>query len=164
MITLKHTPILAILFIFLTSGLYQDHSKYEAKVNTYKEECKQDIKPARYESSIVTYYNTSKNSQTKSLEILLISSGNYVFSVNGKLCNSNVEMKIYDNPSDNKKRNLLKTIELKNQMVNFESNDLNIAFRKMVKNADRLKKVFIEYEISEGSESQDAIILVLGLK
>ncbi len=148
----------------ITAAVSQDHNKMDARVNTLKEESKQAIKPARYESSKITYYAEQKSSQTKHLEVFLMSADNYIFAFNGKDCSSKVTLSLYDLPADAKNRSQLKSVQLDGKQIIINSSELNEIYRNKVKEADRLRKVFVEYEIEKGSRNQEAIILVLGLK
>lgn len=154
--------ILFVLVVFLTSNIIEVDNSFTARINTYKYECKQMIKPYRYEGSRVTLYNGTKESTTKSIDAYLILDTDYNFAFSGKECDSKVSVKIYE--SENKRALLKEISNIKGKNVLINSKDLIHNFRKKVSNTERIKSVFIEYSITEGNDKNEAIVLVIGYK
>lgn len=156
--------ILTITFFLLSNTEADNGNSADARINTYKHECKQLLKPFRYEGSRITYYNVQKETVTKNVEAFLILDTEYKFVFSGKETSTKVTVKIFDS-QDLKKRNLLK--EIKNvhaKNVTISSNDLMAVYRKKVATGDRLKAVYIEYTISGGTSKNEAVIMVVGYK
>ena len=152
-----------IICMFLISSTSDSGNSFDARINTYKQECKQMIKPARYEASRITYYAPSKNeaNQVKSVEAFFILDTEYKMAFSGKECSTKLNVRIYDSNSD--KKTLLK--ELKNvQQKNMEVSSLELtkAFHKKVSKSERLKSVYVEYDIASGNMQLEAVVLVLG--
>ncbi len=163
---MKYTQYLFILpaFVLLSAMIRQDHSRFDALVNTYKEECKKSIKPARYESSRVTYYALRREKQVKSVEVFFFTDREYIFALNGKIASVPVSAHFYDLPESSASRHLLKSVDITGKNVLVSSSELNHSYREKVPRSERLKKAYISYEIGGSEYAQEAIILVLGLK
>ncbi|TXI88095.1 MAG: hypothetical protein E6Q37_00760 [Crocinitomicaceae bacterium] len=139
-------------------------SDLDAQLALYKKECKDLIKPARYEGSRTTYFTRKKKTQKKSVEVYLVMDSEYHFALSGKACAGIINLRVFDF-SDEDSRTLVyeqKAIQGKN--VVFNSSDLNATYRKKVPNADRLKNLVIEYEVAAGEDKLEGIILVIGNK
>ncbi|MFN5415659.1 MAG: hypothetical protein ACK5B9_01295 [Flavobacteriia bacterium] len=153
------------LTIFLFSSTVADNgNSMEARVNTYKHECKQMLKPARYEGSRITYYSLQKEATVKSVESYLVLDTEYKFVFSGKECTTKVGVKIYDS-ADAKKRVMLKEIKnIQGKNISVSSNELLPVFRKKVSATERMKTVVVEYTIAGGKTKQEAIVMVVGYK
>lgn len=153
------------LTIFLISNTVADNgNSMEARVNTYKHECKQLLKPARYEGSRITYYSLQKDVTVKSVESYLVLDTEYKFVFSGKECSTKVGVKFYDS-ADAKKRVMLKEIKnIQGKNLSVSSNELLPVFRKSVSATERMKTVVVEYTIAGGKAKQEAIVMVVGYK
>lgn len=164
---MKIYKYIAICFLSVLSFSFvktDAKSDLDAQLSVYKKECKELIKPARYEGSRTTYFTRRKKNQKKSVEVYLVLDSEYHFALSGKACVGNINLRIYDF-SDEDSRTLVyeqKAIQGKN--VVFNSTDLNAIYRKKVPNADRLKNLVIEYEVAPGEEKLEGIVLVIGNK
>lgn len=157
-------PFFAFVALLLSNTLADGGNSTDARINTYKYECKQMIKPARYEGSRITYYTASKENQKKSVEAFLLLDTEYKFAFSGKECSSKVSVRFYDS-EDESKRTLLKEIKNitgKNTLVS--SLELSKVYRSKVNDKDRLKVVYIEYQIAGGNTKNEAIVMVVGYK
>ncbi|MGV3631362.1 MAG: hypothetical protein ACO1O6_09150 [Bacteroidota bacterium] len=158
------SSLLVLTFLFLSTTIADNGSSFDARINTYKYECKQLIKPFRYEGSRVTYFTGQKEEFTKNVEAFLVIDTEYKFAFSGKECSTKAMVRIYDS-SDEKKRTLLKEIKnIQGKNVSLSSNDLTSVYRKKVSATERLKMVYIEYKISGGSSKNEAIVMVVGYK
>lgn len=156
--------ILTITFFLLSNTEADNGNSAEARINTYKHECKQLLKPFRYEGSRVTYYNVQKEALTKNVEAFLILDTEYKFIFSGKETSTKVTVKIFDS-QDLKKRVLLKEIKnIHGKNVTLSSKDLMDVYRKKVSANERLKAVYIEYTIAGGKAKNEAVIMVVGYK
>lgn len=155
---------LTVLFIVLLSSTSDTGSSFDARLNTYKHECKQAIKPARYEGSRITYYSLSKEKQKKTVEAYLLLDTEYKFAFSGKECSSKVSVSIFDSADENKRVLLKEVKSIQGKNVVLSSNDMTKAYRKKYPNGDRLKVIFIEYRIEPSSVKNEAIVMVVGYK
>ncbi|MBI2258206.1 MAG: hypothetical protein HYU67_04830 [Flavobacteriia bacterium] len=164
---MKNIYLTLVLFFSLVLLLSSTISEpgdpaFNARINTYKHECKQLIKPARYEGSRVTFYTASKNSQKKSIETYFLMDTEYRIAFSGKESSVKLNVEIYTS-MDPEKRVLLKEIKnLQGKNTSVSSIELNKVFHKKVNQTDRLKSVYIEYKIEGGNEKNEAIVMVLG--
>jgi hypothetical protein len=152
------------LSLLLLSTTNSDNASFDARINTYKQELKEMIKPSRYEGSRVTYYAQSKEIQHKNIESFFLIDTEYKLAFSGKECSSDVNLKIYDS-NDPSKRTLLKEVKnLKGKNTVVSSTELSKTFQKKVNQSERLKVVYIDYEIASGNSKLEAIVLVVGYK
>lgn len=152
------------LSLILLSNTLIGGSSSDARINTYKQELKQAIKPARYEGSRVTYYAPSNENQVKNIELFTILDTEYKFAFSGKECTTDVSVKFYDS-NDETKRTLLKEVNnIKGKNIVVSSKELTKNFHKKVNKNERLKVVFIEYQIAGGNKQLEAVVLVVGYK
>lgn len=154
-----------MLFVLTASFLEIDpKSALDAKLNLHKQECKDLIKPARYEGSRTTYFTLRKKSQIKSVELFLLLDNEYVLGISGKECSTSVTIRFYDSQNAASRTLIMeqKGINGKNNL--FSSKDLNALYRKKMPQADRLKNVFVEYEVAPGDQKLEGIVLVIGNK
>lgn len=157
-------PLFIFTFVLLSNTESDAGGSFDARINTYKYECKQLIKPARYEGARITYFGASKEKQGKNVEAYFLLDTEYKLAFSGKECGTKVSVKIYDSQNESKRTLLkeLKNIQGKNSVVS--SKDLTSVFRKKVKSEERLKVVYIEYSIAENVSKNEAIVLVIGYK
>ncbi|MES2587473.1 MAG: hypothetical protein V4622_00750 [Bacteroidota bacterium] len=156
--------IFTVAFLLLSNAPLDNGNSSDARINTYKYECKQLIKPARYEGSRITYYNESQEEQKKSIETFFLLDTEYKLAFSGKECSTKLNIKIYDSADENK-RVLLKEIksgEAKNTLVS--SKDLSATYAKKVTKSERLKVIYIEYTIAAKTKKNEAVVLVIGYK
>jgi hypothetical protein len=159
-------PLLTLSFVLLSINELEDTNSenqvggsLEARINTYKYELKQLIKPARYEASRVTYYSKSSEKQVRGIEAYLLINTEYKLAFSGKECTSKVGVKVYDKENGTLLKEI-KTISAKNTEIS--SKDLNSVYRKKVTKKERLKSVYIEYSIQEGIGGSEGIVFVIG--
>lgn len=160
----KLFSLIAFSLLLLSNTDADLGNSFEARINTYKYECKQMLKPLRYEGARVTYYGASKEDQTKTVESYLIIDTEYKFVLSGKESSTKVKVSFYDS-SDEKKRTLLK--ELKNiqgKNLAVSSKELSAVFAKKVTKDERLKTIYTEYTITGGNSKNEAIVMVIGYK
>lgn len=159
------SSLFVLAFLFLsTTPVVDNGSSFDARINTYKYECKQLIKPFRYEGSRVTYFNGQKEEFTKNVEAFLVIDTEYKFAFSGKECSTKTAVRIYDS-GDEKKRTLLKEIKnIQGKNLSLSSSELSSVYRKKVSGSERLKMVYIEYKIAGGSTKNEAIVMVVGYK
>jgi len=156
--------LVAFVGLLISTKAIDARNPLDARLNTYKQECKELIKPARFEGSRVTYYKVSKKVQYKNVEVYMIMDAEYVFAFSGKESSTKINVRFFDT-MDEESRTLIyeeKGIQGKNVVVN--SKDLNTIYRKKVPSAERLKNVYIDYEIGTGKEKPEGIVLVIGNK
>lgn len=159
------SSLVVLAFVFLSTTIAADSgTSFDARINTYKHECKQLIKPFRYEGSRVTYFTGQKEDFSKNVEAFLVIDTEYKFAFSGKECSTKTMVRIYDS-GDEKKRTLLKEIKnIQGKNVLVSSTDLASVYRKKVSGSERLKVVYIEYKIAGGSSKNEAIVMVVGYK
>ena len=167
MTAMKLFPVFILLLsVALLSGTTsQGDGAFDAQINTLKSECKALLKGARYEGSKITYYVPSKSKQTKTVEVYMLVTGQYVYALSTKKCSLPLTVKLYDAAASVEERVMLK--EYKNcqgKNFTFNSNELNKLYRKKKPEVERLKNLHIEYSIGSGSGSKEALVLVMGRK
>lgn len=160
----------ALVFAQTASNL----TEFKENITTQKVEAKKELKPFRYDGSKVTYFNFKTYKQVKEVEIYLFNNTDYRFSFNGKSLPNDVTIKIYDEDKTNTKRILLAEVNgIKGSNLLVESSDLNKTYLSKKSGAERLKRVFVDYEIpgipgaenkSPTMEERGAVILVMGYK
>jgi cytoplasmic iron level regulating protein YaaA (DUF328/UPF0246 family) len=152
--------------VFLTLSFIQPSPKsiLDNRLNNLKNECKELIKPARYEGSRITYYTVKKKTQKKNIELFLLLESEYFFSVSTKECSTNINIRFFDSQDVSKRTLIWEEKSAKGKTLVISSKDLNTAYVKKVAGADRLKNIFIEYEIAPGKENLEAIVMVVGNK
>ena len=155
-------PIIALAILLLSNTIADTGNSLDARLNTFKYECKQLIKPARYEGSRITYYAASKEVQKKTVEAYFLLNTEYKLAFSGKECSTKTSVKIYDS-ADEKKRTLLKDVKgIQGKNVMISSKDLSEVFAKKVSKEERLKVVYIEYTIGANVSKNEAAVLVIG--
>jgi hypothetical protein len=159
---LSTTVLLFLLFLVFSSNTFDSGNSTNARINTYKQECKELIKPARYDGARVTFYAASNEKQIKTVETFFVLDKEYKLAISGKESSVKVNVRIY-NSTDENKRILLKEIKnFQGKNVIVSSKELVKVYNKKFGTAERLKTVYLEYEISEGVTKNEAIVFVLG--
>lgn len=155
--------LVALLGILLSFTKIDPKSALDSRLNEHKRDCKELIKPALYEGSRTTYFTLRKKQQFKTVELFLQFDHEYIFGISGKECTTPVTLRFYDS-GDQKSRTLIsehKGIDGKNHV--FSSKDLNAAYCKKMPHAERLKSIFVEYEVASGNDLiLEGIVLVIG--
>jgi len=161
---------IAFLFAQAVSNL----TEFKANIKSNKAEAKEQLKPYLYDGYKTTYFNYKTYKQVKEVEIYLFNNTEYRLAFNGKSCQKNVKVKIYNAPKSDPNRVLLKEIDNvsgANYLV--QTGELNENYMAVNKNATRLKRVFVSYEIPATStanndkpsiEDRGAVVLVMGYK
>ena len=166
---------LAICGAFVLFGQVASNlTEFKENISTQKAEAKAELKPYRFDGSKVTYFNFKTYKQTKEVEIYLFNNTDYRFSFNGKSLPNDITVQIYDKDKTQANRVLLQEfngIQGKNVVV--ESSKLNEVYKSKKSNANRLKRVFVDYVIPATPGAQNkkptmkergAVILVMGYK
>jgi len=155
--------VVCLLWIGLVSG--GNDNVLEAQMSTLKQECKEMIKGTRYEGSKITYYTLGSSKQMKNIEVYTFLLDEYKFAVSAKKCTASLTVRIYDAPSDNKERVLIKEFK-KAQGTNmkFSTSELNDLYEAKNPDADRLRNIHIEYTIGSGKGNKEGIVLVYGIE
>lgn len=139
-------------------------SSLDARVNTFKAECRHQLRPFRYEGSRITYYSAQKEDVKRGIEAYMVLDTEYKFVFSGKDASTKVTLRIFDQ-SDEKKRTLLKEVKtIQNKIEIVSSAELSKTYLKKTKASERLKMVYLEYSIESGSTKNEAIVLVIGYK
>ena len=160
----------ALLFAQTVTNL----TEFKANIKSNKAEAKKAVKPYLYDGYKTTYFNYKTYKQVKEVEIYLFNNTEYRLSFNGKSCPKDVTVKIYNADKSNNNRILLKEItNVSGGNTIIQTKDLNDAYKKSNKKANRLKRVFVNYEIpatptannsKPSIEDRGAVVLVMGYK
>jgi hypothetical protein len=154
-----------LLTVVLAASTFTDNKNaLDARLNTFRQECKDLIRPARYEGSRVTYYTLTKKSQQKSVEVFMLVDAEYTFAISGKECSSGLTIRFYDsaNKNDRKLIQEIKSAQGLNTLVS--STELNAVYHQKMPQSGRLKSTVVEYEIAGGMDKTEAVVLVIGYK
>jgi hypothetical protein len=167
---LFRTFLLVAFFVGFSSNTLEDDQGFsiqgktalDARLNTYKEECKNLIKPARYDGARMTYYVLQKKPQKKIVEVFMLLSSEYKFAFSTKECSTTLTIRFYDS-KDESNRTLIKEIKnAKGKNLVQSSDELNELYRKKQPKSERLKNMYVEYEIGAGKDKYEAIVMVVG--
>jgi hypothetical protein len=160
----------ALLFAQTVTNL----TEFKANIKSNKEEAKNALDSYLYDGYKTTYFNYKTYEQTKEVEIYLFNNTEYKLSFNGKSCTKDVKIKIYNNDKSSEDRVLLKEVSnVSGKNIIIQTDELNDTFKNANKEATRLKRVFVTYEIpatsgannsSPNIEDRGAIVLVMGYK
>lgn len=161
---IKLSSLFGLCILLLSFSQDDPKSALDARLNGLKQECKEMIKPARYEGSRTTYYTLRKKPQQKSVELFLLLDNEYVFGVGCMEATADLTIRFYDSPDASKRTLILEEKGASGKNLLFSTKTLNAAYHKKVPEAERLKNVFIEYEIGPGKEKLEGIVLVIGNK
>lgn len=163
--TIKLVFFAVVAFLMLISATVADQANVlDNQLNALKQELKDLIKPARFEGSRVTYYKITKKPQFKNVEIFLLMESEYIFAFSGKVSSVPVHLRFYDSMDESERTLIYEVKNINEKNITVSSKDLNAAYRKKVPEVERLKRVFVEYEITKGSEKNEGVVMVIGNK
>lgn len=121
-----------------------------------KQKCKDALKPGfQYDATKVTKLTFSTKKDFKELEVPLYIGEKYRFVFNSEGNPQPVDVEVYDNKFESKKRKLL-----------FSSRDFPPEQKQFVFEPDRAKRVFIDYTIPPTSDStkKGCVVFAIGYK
>ncbi|MCB9224785.1 MAG: hypothetical protein H6582_11445 [Crocinitomicaceae bacterium] len=166
------TALFGLALVFAQTA--DDLTEFKEDIAKQKVEAKKALKPYRYDGSKVTYFNFKTYKQVKEVEIYLFNNTDYRFSFNGKSLPNDITIKIYDQDKTISDRVLLKEVSgVQGNNLLIESSELNKTYQSKKSGAERLKRVFVSYEIPGVPGAQNkkptmkergAVILVMGYK
>ena len=164
---MKKSILILFLLLGATSFAQEENLSFGERVAVYKAEAKKALRPFHYDNLKASYYLVNGSAQRKSVEVYLFGLSEYKFSFNAKGANSNVTVKFYDKPKNDRSRVLIS--EKKNvsgKEFSVMSSDLNTQYLAKEELAKPLKRVFVEYHIPADEavteSSTGAMILVMG--
>ena len=156
--------LLAVAHVNLTFAQRSDVEELKNEVKAAKSALKSELGNLRFDGSKVTYYEVQREAGFKDLEVILFLRESYTLFFNGDASQNKVALRIYDKPSEDPTRILLyevKNISKKTRSVS--EKDLNQQLSFYVQNPDRLRTVYIEYEVSRGrNPDRGALVMMLG--
>ena len=164
------------------------YQEYLFQLKEYRKNCRNALKPFRYDGSLTTHFSYKDFTYAKEIEIATIQNEIYRLSFNAMgIQNDGITIKIYDKPKKYNKRTLLYekdnisgnefTIETNQMIEKFKQVKRNQGYEENIISQIRLKKLFIDYIIpatdrvfetneEDGSEvkviTKGAIILAVG--
>ncbi len=146
-----------VISLFLFVGLAAFQVVDECDTMSLKKDLKEQLKPDyKYDSSKTTKFSYKSKVQQKEIEVPLYRGEKYRFLFNmSGISKQGVEVKIYNKPIDNSKRELL--YELKP-----EPGKLIYTFEP-----EKSRKMYIDYtipEVENPTENKDCLVFVLGYK
>ena len=149
-------PILAIfVVVILAFKQIQDSSDFCNSVEA-KQKCKETLKPDfQYDATKITKVTFSTKKDFKELEVPLYIGEKYRFVFNSEGNPQSVDIEVYDNKFEARKRKLL-----------FSSRDFPTTQRQFVFEPDRAKKIFIDYTIPPTTDStkKGCVVFAIGYK
>ena len=164
---MKSINLLVVIFILFSCysfGQRADVEQLKNEVKEAKDALRNQLGDLRYDGSKVTYYEVKRDPSFKDLEVILFLRENYTLMFNGAPSSSKVAMRIYDKPSHQSDRVMLyevKNISGKSRTVTEQ--ELNNQLTFYVQNPQKLRSVYVEYEVSKGKNpDRGAVVLVLG--
>jgi hypothetical protein len=149
--------------IFFSFGQQDDVEILKNEVKVAKNELKADLNGLKYDGSKTTYYEVRGENNFKDLEVILFLRESYTLKFSGKASRGKVRLRIYDLPADNANRIML--FEEKNisgKTIDVTSSELNEMLAVYRDNPQKLRSVYVEYEITKGKPVRGAVALVLG--
>lgn len=146
------TPLILIIAFVLTAANIQQNEE-ECDATALKAELKRELRPDyKYDSSKTTRITFKTKVQVKEIEVPVFMGEKYRFLFNTAGLPKDVDVKIYNKPSTNKKRKLLYSLEPKEgeHIYMFEP--------------EKSRKMYIDYTIPESSEPElkGCLVFVLG--
>ena len=149
-------------------------TEFKTNIKSNKAEAKKAVKPYLYDGYKTTYFNYKTYKQTKEVEIYLFNNTEYRLAFNGKSCPKDVKVMVYNADKTVTDRVLLKEIaNVSGDNIVIQTKEMNDTYKKAKKNATRLKRVFVSYEIPAIAgannskpkiEDRGAVVLVMGYK
>lgn len=171
---LLSTIALAVIGFTVLAQSSDEIAAFRSAISVNKETAKNSIKGFKYDGSKITYFNFKNYEQVKEVEVYMFNTTEYKFSINTEAAAKGIKIEVYDKSKSDKDRNLLKSIDnAAGKQLDFSSNELNAAMKKAVPNAVRLKRVYVDFVISEDAQASSssnpmdnrgAIVLVMGYK
>ena len=193
---MNYKNIILFFAFFILSSSYEaqkgddisPYQEYLFQLKEYRKNCRNALKPFRYDGSLTTHFSYKEFTYAKEIEIATIQNEIYRLSFNAMgILNDGINIKIYDKPKKYNNRTLLYekdnvsgnefTIETNDMIDKFKQAKREQGYEENVVSHLRLKKLFIDYiipatdrvfEINEedGSEvkviTKGAIILAVG--
>tara|TARA_Y200000002_G_scaffold383268_1_gene404623 strand:+ start:6276 stop:6869 length:594 start_codon:yes stop_codon:yes gene_type:complete len=187
--------ILFFIFFIITSPFegqkgdeMSPYQEYLLQLKEYRKNCRNALKPYRYDGSLTTHFSYKEYTYVKEIEIATIQNEIYRLSFNAMgIMDDGITIKIYDKPKKYNKRTLLYekenvtgsefTIETNEMIDKFKQAKREQGYEEKVVTHLRLKKLFIDYIIpakdrvfetndEDGSETKvitkGAVILAVG--
>lgn len=149
-------PTLAVLTILVLSFKQTQEPADFCKSTEAKQKCKEALKPGfQYDATKVTKVNFTTKKDFKELEVPLYIGERYRFVFNSEGNPQPVDIEVYDNKFESKKRKLL-----------FSSRDFPAEQKQFVFEPDRAKRVFIDYAIPPTTDStkKGCVVFAIGYK
>ena len=157
--------ILFFIFFIITSPFegqkgdeMSPYQEYLLQLKEYRKNCRNALKPFRYDGSLTTHFSYKDYTYIKEIEIATIQNEIYRLSFNAMgIMDDGITIKIYDKPKKYNKRTLLYekenvtgsefTLETNEMIDKFKQAKREQGYEEKVVNHLRLKKLFIDYII-----------------
>jgi hypothetical protein len=140
--------IICLILLSFTSQTPQEIEQFRTDISENKSKAKKSLDGYRYDGSKVTYFNYKEVSQKKELEVFLFNKTEYKLVFNAELVPSGINVNVYDADKNDPNRTLLsENPGVEASSFYLLSSNLNDMYASKYKDAARLKRVFVEYEI-----------------
>ena len=157
--------ILFFIFFIITSPFegqkgdeMSPYQEYLLQLKEYRKNCRNALKPFRYDGSLTTHFSYKDYTYVKEIEIATIQNEIYRLSFNAMgILDDGITIKIYDKPKKYNKRTLLYekenvtgsefTLETNEMIDKFKQAKREQGYEEKVVTHLRLKKLFIDYII-----------------
>lgn len=157
--------ILFFIFFIITSPFegqkgdeMSPYQEYLLQLKEYRKNCRNALKPFRYDGSLTTHFSYKDYTYVKEIEIATIQNEIYRLSFNAMgIMDDGITIKIYDKPKKYNKRTLLYekenvtgsefTLETNEMIDKFKQAKREQGYEEKVVTHLRLKKLFIDYII-----------------
>jgi hypothetical protein len=193
---MSYKNILLFFIFFTISSPYEaqkgeeisPYQEYLLQLKEFRKNCRNALKPFRYDGSLTTHFSYKEFTYSKEIEIATIQNEIYRLSFNAMgIMEDGISIKIYDKPKKFNKRTLLYekenvtgtefTVETNEMIEKFKQAKRDEGYEEKVVTHLRLKKLFIDYIIpakdrvfetneEDGSEikviTKGAVILAVG--
>lgn len=193
---MSYRNIILFFIFFITTTPFEGqkgdemspYQEYLLQLKEYRKNCRNALKPYRYDGSLTTHFSYKEYTYVKEIEIATIQNEIYRLSFNAMgIMDDGITIKIYDKPKKYNKRTLLYekenvtgsefTIETNEMIDKFKQAKREQGYEEKVVTHLRLKKLFIDYIIpakdrvfetndEDGSETKvitkGAVILAVG--
>ena len=134
------------------------YQEYLLQLKEYRKNCRNALKPFRYDGSLTTHFSYKDYTYVKEIEIATIQNEIYRLSFNAMgIMDDGITIKIYDKPKKYNKRTLLYekenvtgsefTLETNEMIDKFKQAKREQGYEEKVVTHLRLKKLFIDYII-----------------
>ena len=134
------------------------YQEYLLQLKEYRKNCRNALKPFRYDGSLTTHFSYKDYTYIKEIEIATIQNEIYRLSFNAMgIMDDGITIKIYDKPKKYNKRTLLYekenvtgsefTLETNEMIDKFKQAKREQGYEEKVVTHLRLKKLFIDYVI-----------------